>query len=155
MGGGGRDYERLQIRNGENNEEKLKRRGVMCMDTEEEKGEHKGSKTLFNYNYLLYFPSLILFFPSQIAMKTQDHQLAMQLMKLRGEIQALKLQKTSDDHRELIEDARYSMVEESVELKSALFDLPMNNNFYPIGEDPLKDIGVTRMNLNSRRFSLR
>lgn len=90
-----------------------------------------------------------------IAMKTQDHQLAMQLMKLRGEIQALKLQKTSDDHRELIEDARYSMVEESVELKSALFDLPMNNNFYPIGEDPLKDIGVTRMNLNSRRFSLR
>lgn len=34
----------------------------MCMDTEEEKGEHKGSKTLFNYNYLLYFPSLILFF---------------------------------------------------------------------------------------------
>ncbi|XP_041476138.1 protein FAM167A-like [Lytechinus variegatus] len=92
-----------------------------------------------------------------IAMKSQDHQLAMQLMKLRGEIQALKLEKTNDEHRELIEGARYSIVEESAELKSALFDLPMNNNFYPIaaGEDPLKGMGVTRMNLNSRRFSLR
>ena len=90
-------------------------------------------------------------------MKAQDHQLAMQLMRLRGEIQALKLQKTSNEHQELIEDARYSMVEESEELKSALFDLPMNNNYFPpfSGDDPLKDMGVTRMNLNRRRFSLR
>ncbi|XP_071497035.1 protein FAM167A-like [Diadema antillarum] len=91
-------------------------------------------------------------------MKSQDHQLAMQLMKLRAEIHELKLQKTSDEHKELIEDARYSIVEESEELKSALFDLPLNNNMYSLGgvDDPrLKDIGVTRMNLNRRRFSLR
>jgi hypothetical protein len=90
-------------------------------------------------------------------MKTQDHMLAMQLMRLRADIQQIKLQKTSSEHRDLIDNSAYSVEEES-ELKSGIYDLPFlmpNNNDYECIDKPLKDMGVTRMNLNRRRFSLR
>lgn len=97
------------------------------------------------------------------AMKTQDHRLAMQLMRLRADIQQIKLQKTSSEHRDLIDNSAYSVEEESELMKSGIFDLSlimptMNNNNYEcmsIVDKPLKDMGVTRMNLNRRRFSLR
>ncbi len=97
-------------------------------------------------------------------MKTQDHILAMQLMRLRADIQRIKLQKTSSEHQDLIDNSAYSVEEES-ELKSGLYDslpfvMPGNNNvddieYMSIVDKPLKDMGVTRMNLNIRRFSLR
>ena len=105
----------------------------------------------FLHNFIIFLLSLSLL---QTAIKSQDHQLAMQLMKLRAEIQELKLQKTSNEHQELIEDARYSIVEENEELKSALFDLPMNNNFFTLngGDDPLNAMGVTRFSLRQRNY---
>lgn len=109
---------------------------------------------------ILYY---LCIFHSQRAMKTQDHRLAMQLMRLRADIQQIKLQKTSSEHRDLIDNSAYSVEEESELMKSGIFDLSlimptMNNNNYEcmsIVDKPLKDMGVTRMNLNRRRFSLR
>ncbi|XP_022103644.1 protein FAM167A-like [Acanthaster planci] len=88
------------------------------------------------------------------AMKSQDHVLAMQLMRLRSEIQQLRLQRSITEHKELIEDAAYSM-EEELEQKTGLCDTPVLGIFLPGLDNPLKDFGVTRMNLNARRFSLR
>ncbi|XP_038051465.1 protein FAM167A-like [Patiria miniata] len=88
------------------------------------------------------------------AMKSQDHVLAMQLMRLRSEIQQLRLQRSISAHKELIEDAAYSM-EEEIEQKTGLCDTPVIGVFLPGLDNPLKDFGVTRMNLNARRFSLR
>ncbi|PIK45862.1 hypothetical protein BSL78_17282 [Apostichopus japonicus] len=47
-----------------------------------------------------------------ISMKSQDHALAMQLMQIRSQIQQVKLQKSCEEHRDLIEDKRYSLTEE-------------------------------------------
>lgn len=90
-----------------------------------------------------------------LAMKSQDHALAMQLMQLRSEIQQVKLQKSCEEHKDLIEDKRYSLTEELEDEKWGLCDLPLTNNNEDQGfADPLKDIGVTKMNLSSRRFSI-
>ncbi|KAJ8036976.1 hypothetical protein HOLleu_17659 [Holothuria leucospilota] len=92
---------------------------------------------------------------SKLAMKSQDHALAMQLMQLRSEIQQVKLQKSCEEHKDLIEDKRYSLTEELEDEKWGLCDLPLTNNNEDQGfADPLKDIGVTKMNLSSRRFSI-
>lgn len=90
-----------------------------------------------------------------LAMKHQDHALAMQLMQLRSQIQQVKLQKSCEEHKDLIEDKRYSLTEEMEDEKWGLCDLPIVNNDQEHGyPDPLKDIGVTKMNLSARRFSI-
>ncbi|KAK6474289.1 protein FAM167A-like [Huso huso] len=84
-------------------------------------------------------------------MQMQDNQLARQLMKLRGEIHQLKVEQVCHHHKEMLDDATYGL-EECGEESDLLSDIPLKAAFSL--STPLKHIGVTRMNINSRRFSL-
>ncbi|XP_007517293.1 protein FAM167A [Erinaceus europaeus] len=84
-------------------------------------------------------------------MRLQDQQLARQLMRLRSDIHQLKIEQTCDLHRRMLNDATFEM-EERDELSDLLCDSPLAPSFSL--STPLKLIGVTKMNINSRRFSL-
>ncbi|XP_005290725.1 protein FAM167A [Trachemys scripta elegans] len=84
-------------------------------------------------------------------MRLQDQQLARQLMRLRSDINKLKIEQTCHLHRRMLNDATYEL-EERDELADLFCDLPLASSFSLSA--PLKLIGVTKMNINSRRFSL-
>ncbi|KAG5213562.1 hypothetical protein R6Z07F_002670 [Ovis aries] len=84
-------------------------------------------------------------------MRLQDQQLARQLMRLRSDIHQLKVEQTCDLHRRMLNDATYEL-EERDELSDLFCDAPLASSFSLSA--PLKLIGVTKMNINSRRFSL-
>ncbi|XP_034435508.1 protein FAM167A [Hippoglossus hippoglossus] len=84
-------------------------------------------------------------------MRLQDQQLARQLMRLRNDINKLKIEQTCHLHRRMLNDATFGM-EEQDELSDLLFECPVTPG---LGlSAPLRLIGVTKMNINSRRFSL-
>lgn len=89
--------------------------------------------------------------PLQTEMRLQDQQLARQLMRLRSDINKLKIEQTCDLHRRMLNDATYEL-EERDELSDLFCDSPLASSFSL--STPLKLIGVTKMNINSRRFSL-
>ncbi|XP_069461831.1 protein FAM167A [Ambystoma mexicanum] len=84
-------------------------------------------------------------------MRLQDQQLARQLMRLRSDINKLKIEQTCHLHRRMLNDATYEL-EERDELSDLFCDFPLMNSFSL--STPLKLIGVTKMNINTRRFSL-
>ncbi|XP_038627446.1 protein FAM167A [Tachyglossus aculeatus] len=84
-------------------------------------------------------------------MRVQDEQLARQLMRLRTDIHQLKIEQTCHLHRRMLNDATYGL-EERDELSDLFCDSPLASSFSLSA--PLKVIGVTKMNINSRRFSL-
>ncbi|NXJ13580.1 F167A protein, partial [Odontophorus gujanensis] len=84
-------------------------------------------------------------------MRLQDQQLARQLMRLRSDINKLKIEQTCHLHQRMLNDATYEL-EERDELADLFCDFPLINSFSL--STPLKLIGVTKMNINSRRFSL-
>ncbi|XP_069007958.1 protein FAM167B [Embiotoca jacksoni] len=84
-------------------------------------------------------------------MQVQDNQLARQLIRLRGEIHRLKVEQVCDRHKEMLDDATYEL-EECGEESDLLCDIPMKAAFAL--STPLKHLGLTKMNINSRRFSL-
>ncbi|XP_037669289.1 protein FAM167A [Choloepus didactylus] len=84
-------------------------------------------------------------------MRLQDQQLARQLMRLRSDINKLKIEQTCHLHRRMLNDATYEL-EERDELADLFCDSPLASSFSL--STPLKLIGVTKMNINSRRFSL-
>uniref|UniRef100_A0ABI7WQU3 Family with sequence similarity 167 member A n=2 Tax=Laurasiatheria TaxID=314145 RepID=A0ABI7WQU3_FELCA len=89
--------------------------------------------------------------PHPMEMRLQDQQLARQLMRLRSDINKLKIEQTCDLHRRMLNDATYEL-EERDELSDLFCDSPLASSFSL--STPLKLIGVTKMNINSRRFSL-
>ncbi|ESP03420.1 hypothetical protein LOTGIDRAFT_224463 [Lottia gigantea] len=80
-------------------------------------------------------------------MRVQDQELARQFLSLKQDIQQLKLTKSCEEHEEMLEDIQCEL-QELDDLPDVL-DLPA----YKTGDNPLKHLGVTRMNLHSRRFS--
>ncbi|XP_017282758.1 protein FAM167A [Kryptolebias marmoratus] len=84
-------------------------------------------------------------------MRSQDQHLARQLIRLRSDINALKIEQTCHLHRRMLNDATFGLEE-----KDELSDLPCECPVTPgLGlSAPLRLIGVTKMNINSRRFSL-
>ncbi|XP_067999319.1 protein FAM167A [Melanerpes formicivorus] len=84
-------------------------------------------------------------------MRLQDQQLARQLMRLHSDINKLKIEQTCHLHQRMLNDATYEL-EERDELPDLFCDFPLVNSFSL--SMPLKLIGVTKMNINSRRFSL-
>uniref|UniRef100_A0A8C4WBZ5 Family with sequence similarity 167 member B n=1 Tax=Gopherus evgoodei TaxID=1825980 RepID=A0A8C4WBZ5_9SAUR len=74
-------------------------------------------------------------------MQAVDHQLARQLMRLRGQIHQLKVEQVCHQHKEMLDNDT-----------DLLCNIPPKAAF--LLSTPLKHIGVTRMNINSRRFSL-
>ncbi|KAG7463192.1 hypothetical protein JOB18_015794 [Solea senegalensis] len=84
-------------------------------------------------------------------MQVQDNRLARQLIRLRAEIHRLKVEQVCDRHKEMLDDASYEL-EECGEESDLLCDIPMKAAFAL--STPLKHLGLTKMNINSRRFSL-
>ncbi|XP_068121497.1 protein FAM167B [Hyperolius riggenbachi] len=84
-------------------------------------------------------------------MQASDHQLARQLMLLRSRISQLKIEQTCERHKEMLDDATFDL-EVCDEDSDLLCNIPPRAAFSL--STPLKHIGVTRMNINSRRFSL-
>lgn len=84
-------------------------------------------------------------------MQVQDNRLARQLIRLRGEIHRLKVEQVCHRHKEMLDDATYEL-EECEEESDLLCDIPMKAAFAL--SMPLKHLGLTKMNINSRRFSL-
>ncbi|MEQ2199329.1 hypothetical protein XENOCAPTIV_010913 [Xenoophorus captivus] len=84
-------------------------------------------------------------------MQVQDNRLARQLIHLRGEIHRLKVEQVCHRHKEMLDDATYEL-EECGEESDLLCDIPMKAAFAL--SMPLKTLGLTKMNINSRRFSL-
>ncbi|XP_060703321.1 protein FAM167A [Hemiscyllium ocellatum] len=84
-------------------------------------------------------------------MQSSDHQLARKLICLRREIHRLKVEQICHQHKEMLDDVTYGL-EECEEESDLLLDIPLKAVFSL--STPLKHIGVTKMNINSRRFSL-
>ncbi|XP_030642621.1 protein FAM167A isoform X1 [Chanos chanos] len=84
-------------------------------------------------------------------MQLQDNRLARQLIRLRGEIHQLKVEQVCHRHKEMLDDATYEL-EECGEESDLLCDIPLKAAFAL--STPLKHLGLTKMNINSRRFSL-
>ncbi|KAK3611267.1 hypothetical protein CHS0354_004916 [Potamilus streckersoni] len=82
------------------------------------------------------------------AMRFQDQELARQFLSIRHDIHQLKLQRSCEEHKEMLEDITQEL-EEAHEL-DGLCDLPFPHS---VNEFSLRHIGVTRMNLSARRFS--
>lgn len=80
-------------------------------------------------------------------LRRQDQSLARQLLGIRHELSSLKLAASCEEHQDLLDDAQDQM-EELKEL-SRFADFPPDKR----GDSPLRQIGVTKMNLSSRRFS--
>uniref|UniRef100_UPI00398EAB25 protein FAM167A n=1 Tax=Pristiophorus japonicus TaxID=55135 RepID=UPI00398EAB25 len=80
-----------------------------------------------------------------------DHQLARKLIGLRREIHRLKVEQACHRHKEMLDDVTFEL-EECEEESDLLCDIPLKAVFSL--STPLKHIGVTKMNINSRRFSL-
>ncbi|KAA0708752.1 Protein FAM167A [Triplophysa tibetana] len=85
-------------------------------------------------------------------MRIQDQQLARQLMRLRGDINKLKVEQTCHLHRRMLNDATFGLEERDELSDELLCDGPVTPGFGL--SSPLRLIGVTKMNINSRRFSL-
>ncbi|XP_075120821.1 protein FAM167B [Leptodactylus fuscus] len=84
-------------------------------------------------------------------MQASDHLLARQLMQLRSQISQFKIEQTCERHKEMLDDATFDL-EVCDEDSDLLCNIPPRAAFSL--STPLKHIGVTRMNINSRRFSL-
>ncbi|KAK8731121.1 hypothetical protein OTU49_007809, partial [Cherax quadricarinatus] len=88
-----------------------------------------------------------------LEMREQDQHLARQLMQLRIELQRVRLLRSCNHHQALVDEVTSEAEEVKTYETSDLCDLPadLRDTFSPV----LRDIGVTRMNITSRRFSLR
>ncbi|KAF1661599.1 hypothetical protein FQA23_0002129, partial [Aptenodytes patagonicus] len=84
-------------------------------------------------------------------MQAADQRLAQQLMRLRAQLHQLKVEQACHQHKEMLDDATFGL-EGCEEDSDLLCNIPPKAAF--LLSMPLKHIGVTRMNINSRRFSL-
>ena len=84
-------------------------------------------------------------------MRNADQELARTLVTLRHDLHNLKLEFSCNEHRMVLEDVQYDLEEEDI--LSELCDSPLGiGPLSPLA--PLKQFGVTKMNIERRRFSL-
>ncbi|KAL4234062.1 hypothetical protein ACF0H5_005716 [Mactra antiquata] len=81
-------------------------------------------------------------------MRQEDEVLARKLLSIRADIHRLKLQRSCEEHKEMLEDVTMEM-EEDHELLG-ISDLPLTDSVH---DSPLRHLGVMRMHLSARRFS--
>ncbi|XP_007948640.1 protein FAM167B [Orycteropus afer afer] len=73
-------------------------------------------------------------------MQVQDRQLAGQLLRLRAQLHRLKVDQACHLHQELLDEAE--------------LELELEPGAGPALASPLRHLGLTRMNISSRRFTL-
>lgn len=81
-------------------------------------------------------------------MRSEDEVLARKLLSIRQDIHKLKLQRSCQEHQEMLEDVTMDMEENYV--INEISDIPITDS---VNHTPLKHLGVTRMHLSARRFS--
>lgn len=81
-------------------------------------------------------------------MRSEDETLARTLLTIRQDIHQLKLQRSCEKHKEMLDDVTMDM-EENYTLHG-ISDMPLTDSVH---DTPLLHLGVTRMNLSARRFS--
>ena len=79
-------------------------------------------------------------------MREMDQSLASQLMNIRDDLQRLKLQRRYQETKDIVEEAKVGEQKDDID---NVCDIP-RGPFSPT----LKQYGVTRMNINARRFSV-
>ncbi|XP_028293718.1 protein FAM167A [Gouania willdenowi] len=84
-------------------------------------------------------------------LQIMDNHIARTLIRLRRELIRVKVEQVCDRHKEMLDDATYEL-EECGEESDLLCDIPMKAAFAL--STPLKHLGLTKMNINCRRFSL-
>ncbi|KAK6179333.1 hypothetical protein SNE40_011720 [Patella caerulea] len=80
-------------------------------------------------------------------MRKMDQSLASQFLGIRRELNQLKLQKSCEEHEDMLDGATSNM--EDFQSLSKFLDEPLGS----YAPSPLKHVGITKMNLSSRRFS--
>ncbi|XP_052818554.1 protein FAM167A-like isoform X2 [Mya arenaria] len=81
-------------------------------------------------------------------MRNEDEVLARQLLSIRHDIHQLKLQRSCEEHQEMLEDVTMDMEEKHA--LNEISDILITDS---VQDSPLKHLGVTRMHLSARRFS--
>lgn len=81
-------------------------------------------------------------------MRQEDEVLARKLLSIRHDIHQLKLQRSCEEHQDMLDDVTMDM-EENDELQE-ISDFPIKDSVH---DTPLKHLGVTKMHLSARRFS--
>jgi len=81
-------------------------------------------------------------------MRSEDEVLARKLLSIRQDIHKLKLQRSCQEHQEMLDDVTMDMEENYV--IHEISDIPLTDS---VNDTPLKHLGVTRMHLSARRFS--
>nr|CAB3262835.1 uncharacterized protein LOC100183949 [Phallusia mammillata] len=90
-------------------------------------------------------------------MRIEDNKLARKLLDVRSDLNLVRAQQSCQEHAEMIDDVTYEMEEEE-EITGLIkaCDLPDHRPGSLLSAfSPLRHIGLSRMNLNRRRFSIR
>lgn len=80
--------------------------------------------------------------------RRQDESLARQFISIRNDIQQLKLQHSTRVYEDMVDDAQWTIAEN--EEYDSVCDEPRTL----VGRSPLITLGITKMNLTERRFSV-
>ncbi|XP_039254938.2 uncharacterized protein LOC120331839 [Styela clava] len=92
-----------------------------------------------------------------ITMRIEDNKLARKLLDARTEINLIRVRQSCDAHAEMLDDVTYELEED--DLLPGLIkacDLPNRQPGSLMSAfSPLRTMGLSRMNLNRRRFSIR
>lgn len=83
-----------------------------------------------------------------LLMRKMDQALARQLLSLRHEIQDIRLRWSCEDHKTLVEDIRIEL--EELQYLGEITDVPVHLLEF---HNPLKQWGVTKLNIHNKRFS--
>ena len=83
----------------------------------------------------------------QMEIRGQDESLARQFITIRNDIQQLKLQHSKQVYDDMVDDAQWVIAEN--EEYDSVCDEPRT-----LDKSPLLTLGITKMNLTERRFSV-
>uniref|UniRef100_F6WQF2 Uncharacterized protein n=1 Tax=Ciona intestinalis TaxID=7719 RepID=F6WQF2_CIOIN len=92
-----------------------------------------------------------------VIMRIEDNKLARKLLDVRSEMNLVRAQKSCAEHADMLDDVTIELEEEE-ELTGLIkaCDLSQGKPTSLLSAfSPLRNIGVSRMNLNRRRFSIR
>jgi hypothetical protein len=82
-------------------------------------------------------------------MRLQDQSLARQFLSIRHDMQELKLELSCEEHQDMVDDVTDDL--QDIHDLHEISDIPLESVH---SDNPLKHLGVTPMNITSRRFSI-
>lgn len=83
----------------------------------------------------------------QMELQRQDESLARQFICIRDDMQKLKMQRTQQAYNDMLDDAQ-SVLDENEQFENVC------DEHLTLDKNPLHTLGITKMNLTERRFSV-